>query len=450
MNRRHASVVVGIALLVRTAVVVWAASRFPAAADGFFYDAFAKRLSLGAGYTWLWPDGVVTPAAHYPVGYPAMLAPFYVLFGAHPWVAMMFNSLLGVLGVFALFLVLVRVTSERRALVGGILFAVHPAIVPYTAGVMTEGATLSLLCIALACAVLPRRLRTRVVGTGLVIGVATLVRPQCLLLAPVFGWIAADGQTVLRRLALGAIVSMLTIGVCLPWTARNCAQMDRCALVSVNGGWNLLIGTQTTTGSWTELAVPEECKTVWSESKKDECFERAGRREISERPLAWIARAPKKLFVTFDYFGAAPWYLHSSNASAFSDRAKLNLGILETIFCRVVLLAALFVASRREGTHSRVRFALGILGVLFALTEHGSVAYLVLAFTLLLGRRGALEIVTSAVILETAVLHAAFFGGGRYGLVVAPFVLAVAVLAPKSAAREYTVPSGALEPTHPV
>jgi hypothetical protein len=41
--------------------------------------------------------------------------------------------------------------------------------------------------------------------------------------------------------------------------------------------------------------------------------------------------------------------------------------------------------------------------------------------------------VTAAVLVATAVLHAVFFGAGRYGLVVVPFVTALAFVRPERA-----------------
>ena len=74
--------VFGVALLARMSVVWWASTRFPPAEDGHYYDVLARRLASGAGFTWLWPDGAVTFAAHYPVGYPALVAIAYAVLGA--------------------------------------------------------------------------------------------------------------------------------------------------------------------------------------------------------------------------------------------------------------------------------------------------------------------------------------------------------------------------------
>ena len=80
------------ALVARLIVVWWAAARFPPAEDGKFYDVVANRIARGLGYTWLWPDGVVTYAAHYPVGYPALVGGLYAVFGPLPVWAMVFNA----------------------------------------------------------------------------------------------------------------------------------------------------------------------------------------------------------------------------------------------------------------------------------------------------------------------------------------------------------------------
>src|SRR6185437_4946517 len=74
--------VLGIALASRLAIVAWAWSRIPLVEDGHYYDVLARRLAAGLGYTWLWPDGAVTYAAHYPVGYPALVAVAYRVLAA--------------------------------------------------------------------------------------------------------------------------------------------------------------------------------------------------------------------------------------------------------------------------------------------------------------------------------------------------------------------------------
>jgi hypothetical protein len=410
--------VLGVALAVRLAIVAWAAGRIPPAADGTYYELLARRLAAGEGYTWLWPDGAVTYAAHYPVGYPALVALGYSVLGPKPYVAMLLNAVIGAAAALAVWSIVHRVSGPKLALAAGFAMALHPALVPYTAAIMTEGVTASLLVIAAAFA---NRARWQsLLVMGLLLGVATLVRPQSLLFAPLFGAFAVS-----RRLVGAAVVTVIALAVCAPWTARNCTRMQQCALVSVNGGWNLAIGAQTETGTWQEIQVPAACREAFHEAEKDACFGREARRAILHAPGRFLSKIPAKLRATFDYFGAAPWYLHTANASAFPYRAKLVLGGLETLVVRLILAAALVTVFRAGRWPAMLLAGIGLVACVLV---PGAIATVALGLGLLslgLGRPPIVPI-TAAVVLATAVTHAIFFGAGRYGLVIVPFVTAIA------------------------
>jgi 4-amino-4-deoxy-L-arabinose transferase-like glycosyltransferase len=455
--RRHALTVTGVALAARLLVVAWAARLIPPAADGTYYHVLAKRIAAGQGYTWAWPDGVVTHAAHYPVGYPGVVGLAYALFGATPVVAMLVNAVLGTAGAWAAHDLLRRATSPRLALGGGLAAALHPALVPYTAAMMTEGVTAAASILAIALAARAKD-ATRsqgkeasrsglpwLVACGVVMGLATLVRPQVIAVAPAIGWLAAGADKgTLARVARLATVTALALIVCTPWTVRNCMRMEKCALVSVNGGWNLAIGAQTVTGSWQELTVPEACKEVFAEAAKDDCFGREARRVILAEPGAWLARVPAKLRVTFDYFGAAPWYLHAANPVSFPYGAKLWLGAFETITSRLLLVAALVAVRTIAGPRRLLREAVTGIGLLSCFLTAGALGYVACgAAVLLLGRKELERIpmvvpASALVLLVTAVMHSVFFGAGRYGLMVVPFVTALAFVRLAAPSRSTT------------
>jgi 4-amino-4-deoxy-L-arabinose transferase-like glycosyltransferase len=467
--------VFALALVARLAVVAFAASRFPAAEDGRYYDKLAARLAEGAGYTWLWPDGVVTFAAHYPVGYPAFLAAGYRLFGHHVAVAMVGNAVVGAVGVLALGGATRGAFGRRAGLVAGLLLALHPALLAYTPAVMTEGVTAAVLSVSVY--LLHRaQLASRgarlgsfawVLALGCSVGLATLLRPQSILVAPFFGFWAATGAprsprprllrtSLVARVGAALAVLAIALAVCGPWTARNCVRMKSCALVSVNGGWNLLIGSARgaeSTGHWMPIDVPEECKTVWDEAGKDACFGRAARAIIARDPLTFVSLVPRKLAATFDYCGAGPWYLHAAAPEAFSEADKRRAGIVETVFVRSTLLGALLAvgaaAWRRRALVALTRpivAGIAFLGGASLLHTHAAWSFVALACLLLLAfgspfRRGeplgalarsrtsALFAGSFAVLVTTLLVHAVFFGAGRYSLVVLPFVTALGAAA---------------------
>ncbi|MFC1641517.1 glycosyltransferase family 39 protein [Myxococcota bacterium] len=442
-----------VGLLVRLGVVIWAAERFPPAADGSFYHIVAERISRGLGYTWLWPDGAVTFAAHYPVGYPALVGAWYWILGPKPWVAMLLGAVLGSLAIVAVHRMAARETGRAGALLAAILVALHPTLVFYTAALMTEGLVAALLS-GLGWLTLSVRARVDrrwawMAGLGLATGLTALVRPQILLLAPLLGALAVKSPGIRshpwrHRLLAAGLTSGLALAACLPWTLRNCSRMDRCVLVSANGGWNLLIGSgPAATGSWVpiEKMLPAECRTVYAEVAKDDCFGRAAWRHMADRPWHWVGLIPRKLAATFNATHAASGYLGQSNALAWPGRAQAGLSACEIIWQRVIVALGLVALARARGPHHSGRRVIGVLAGLGLLQVAAWPSYLaVVVMALLLGKeladRPVLGLAAGA-LAATALTHAAFFGAGRYALVCVGVLSALAGLAfgPKAPER---------------
>lgn len=444
VRTRDMALLSGVALLLRFSLVLWAASRFHPAEDGKYYDIVAGRIARGLGYTWLWPDGAVTYAAHYPVGYPALLGGLYALFAPHPWLGMALNAILGSLAVAGVYRLAMTLGSRRGALIAGAIAAAHPTLLFYTPALMTEIVSASLLAlgawVALAAAERQSGCKTiGVIGVGLLMGVAVLVRPQQLVFAPVLGWLAMGASVALRQrwkhgLAGALTVTTLAVLTCLPWTYRNCERMGRCMLVSANAGWNLLIGTcEAGNGAWVavdQAGIPAACRTVFDEAQKDVCFGDGAVERIRRRPAAWLALMPKKLERTFDDVGTPGWYLHSSNWKAFPEQYKTALGASEVLADRSILLLASLVVMRSSGRKPLWRVALvaAAMACMCAPIAWVGVLLLVVA-SLSLGLRLLGEpalLLAIAGLGSTAIIHAVFFGGARYAIVTLPWTIALA------------------------
>ncbi len=457
-----ACALVGFAL--RAVVVLWATDRVPPAADGTFYHTVATRIAAGLGYTWLWPDGAVTYAAHYPIGYPALLGAAYRLLGAEPSVAMWLNAALGVVGIVVVHALswhtAVGVGLAERARtagnMGALLVAVSPTLLGYTPALMTEGAVGVFVASAVWAGLraslasgAPRRWGWLGI-TGLLMGAATLLRPQSLLLGPVLGalaWWSSGCDRLgdkLRGMVAGAVVLSVSLGVCLPWTLRNCQRMEHCVFVSANGGWNLLIGTfPEGHGAFVPIdgsRVPVECREVFQEAEKDICFGTAGRARIAQNVWGWLRLAPAKLRVTFEHNAAAAEYL--GNAGVLEASAKWRLGAVEVISQRLgflLVLLGVLRPDRRLAEGRRWAWVVAGLGLLF-LGAGAHLAWLGLlvgassrALLPLLRARRVPQIESRrqpivqraqpyvvqaalALLALTFLIHGVFFGAGRYTL----------------------------------
>jgi len=221
--------------------------------------------------------------------------------------------------------------------------------------------------------------------------------------------------------------------------------MKSCVFVSANSGWNLFIGSaEGATGSWVpleRLGVPAACGEVWGEAEKDACFRAAAIDRILNAPGRFLALVPAKLAATFDYAGAAGWYLNSSNPKEFGEREKFALGVAETVWQRALVLASL-CALGSSGPRRRTRIGIVIGSISSLFTRAGWIAHVGLAAAaLLFGRRLAdkpAAFLAAATVAITALTHAAFFGAGRYSLVCFPAIAALAgtVLTRRDAPRD--------------
>ena len=404
--------------------------------DGHYYHFGAERIAAGLGYS---EDVLINGAAvwkpwcHYPVGYSALLGAVYAVTGPALWVAPALNALLGAGLVAAVHRLAQRWLSKTRARAAGVIAAVHPGLILYSAVVMTEGLA-ALLLIAAPLALLRYRGQRGALFGGALIGLATLVRPASLLAAPALALLCRGRRP---RAMTGVLASLVALLVVTPWTIRNCLVMDGCALVSTNGGWNLAIGALTETGRFRTLRAADGCPVVTGQVQQDRCWAAVGRQIIARDPLRWVRMMPKKLGHTYDHESFAVEYLREADPAAWPEaRRTLGRQVL-SLFHRLLLVVAAFsVVSislpRREQLRQWLPQA-SLAAVLAALAAYAAfniqhpffwlaVAAPLIALLPLPGRPplGAVGRYLLCIFAATSATHAVFFGDDRYHLVITP------------------------------
>ena len=270
--------------------------------DGHYYDFGARRIAAGLGYS----DGAGGwhPWCHWPVGYSGIIAATYRVFGHGPHIATIFNAFTGaLLAVFTHRLARYEL-SANRARAAGLLCALYPGLIIYSALVMTEPLSALALVVAGWCWARYRRDRPLlgVALFGLVIGLGTLVHPSLLVFAPAPLLLAGDTLSaslrpaaLKRGIALAAISTAFAFLPVLPWTIRNCRVMDRCTLVSTNGGWNLAIGSfARATGRFETLRSSDGCAVVTGQSPTGRLLARCRAKNHSQRSRAMARPRPEE------------------------------------------------------------------------------------------------------------------------------------------------------------
>jgi len=200
-------------------------------------------------------------------------------------------------------------------------------------------------------------------------------------------------------------------------------------LVSANGGWNLLIGTfPEGNGAWVALdgdRVPSSCRLVFQEAAKDECFGKAAIERIAKNPMKWLALVPAKLRATLDHTSIAADHLVESGA--LTREGKKLLSYPEVALQRILFLLALCGAwALANPIWKKVRHWLlvfGAFGFLGLGATWGWLSVLLLVGPSGIRRPGVAGALVS--VASTMVVHAVFFGAGRYSL---PLLLLAAPL----------------------
>ena len=245
--------------------------------DPLLYQRFAQGIAAGRGYQ-SFGD---LPTAYYPPGYPFFLGAIQwvcdrlSIGSAMPTAAALVQALLGTVTIAAV--IVAGQTWKPNHLVfnswsvgsaAGAIVALWPNLILHGTTLLSETlylALFSLLTVGLLqwFAIPTPGLRTDLrahAAVGLLLGSATLVRPQVLLILPVLV-IASLLQRLSWRefLARWGTVALCVAVLCMPWAIRNHSVFGEFVAISTNGGDNLCVGFHEGAGGGFE--IPPDCQT---------------------------------------------------------------------------------------------------------------------------------------------------------------------------------------------
>jgi hypothetical protein len=214
----------------------------PVVNDMGVYHQLAMGLLSGEGYhTDLEPHF----KAFRPPGYPFFLTALYYVFGPNPAVVLFSHALMGAMTCVLVYWIGRDCWSQRVGLVAGILCCVNPEAIHWSREFLTETLFIFLLVLLVFLCV---RLsseggRVAVVAAGLVLGYATLTRPNVLVLIPflVLYFLFCTDLPLRRRVVVAISLPLLCLLTLLPWSIRNYHVLDAFVPVASIGGFALYV-----------------------------------------------------------------------------------------------------------------------------------------------------------------------------------------------------------------
>lgn len=210
----------------------------------FNYTEAARAIQDGDGilYPREWPDPSETRLVSRPPGYPAFLAAVYGTLGPSYADVLAAQAVLTALLPVALLLLVTRLAGAHAGIAAGLLAALS-APLGYHASIVTPDGLSALLAVLITVLVWRAR-RGRagaraawLAAAGASVGVATWLRPNFVLLAPLLALATVRASPRSGRRWLPAVVMVaVAIAVVLPITVRNARLYGAFVPVSANGG----------------------------------------------------------------------------------------------------------------------------------------------------------------------------------------------------------------------
>jgi hypothetical protein len=268
--------------------------------DGEAYDAFARTLFQHGTFGWSAGD----PTAFWPPGTTFLHTALFWLFGLRyePIVATNIGLSLGIIWLTAR--LAARFWGQQVAIVSSLILAVWPTLVMYPTILASELPFLFLTLLAMDIW-FGEKSGGRALGpwwAGVVLGLASLVRPQALLLPVVFAAAyvltrrnpAFAAKAQLQWIAISALVMAL---LAAPWVWRNHQIYDE-PLLTTNGGITLWMGnTPGTDGRY--MPMPKSLDHLPG-NEKARVLAQEAKAYILADPLAFMRRAATKLFILYN------------------------------------------------------------------------------------------------------------------------------------------------------
>ncbi len=306
-----------VALVLRLLVILLLP--LPPSSDArWYFDRALELLETGR----FAEQGIST--AYWPVGYPAFLALVLAPVGDEPLLGQLANVALALALIALLYRWCMQLWGDWRvACTAAWMLALYPNHIAYTGILMTEP-LYAVLILSTVVVAQSQRLRWRWLCAGVLAGLATLVKAQTLLFAPLLlALLAYVGRNGRERDAARAARPWLVAMICmaatvLPWTARNAVVMGALVPVSTNGGTALLLGNNDDMYWGQVKAYVEETPLVRARR-----FTVADQVQADQRARAlalnWIAQHPGQFLTLMPLKACHQWCVDGDAEWAFQN-----------------------------------------------------------------------------------------------------------------------------------
>ncbi|MDD5355577.1 MAG: glycosyltransferase family 39 protein, partial [Candidatus Omnitrophica bacterium] len=289
-----------IALALRLAYGYYASS-LPLQMDEKIYDALAKSLVAGRGFSFTEPAFFTvmpnTPTSFWEPIYPLFVALIYYLVGPIAVGVKITQAFVWLLIVYIVYLLGKEILGEREGAIAAGLTAVNPYFIYLSGSLLTENIYILLLTLSFLFLIRSIRQANKLnyVLSGACFGLSALTRETIIYFIPVcLVWLyfcVPERKAVLNRIAIFICTLVLVV---MPWSIRNYIVHGRFHLISTKGGFNLYVANSADYRfkDW-EIITPEV--SARTELDKNAALYKLGFKSIMANPTRFVRNGIIKL-----------------------------------------------------------------------------------------------------------------------------------------------------------
>ena len=324
---------------------VWAAamwSRQPKY-DEASYLQLAKGLCQGLGYV----NDNGAAEDFWPVGFPALLSP---LTCGHLHATFVLQIVIGLLTTLAVSIVGARAINPTVGRLSGLVYAIYPNHVFYSALALTEpfAALLTLVTVALILRIERGGVGLAVV-TGILMAVLILTRPVLTLFPLVAcGWLLSRREVARRAVRLSVVMGLVAAAGISPWIVRNHREFGTWTELSANGEYTFHEGNISGALGSFHRSAPALEQLLPKTAYHGGLGYRMGWANIVRDPVGMVQRMPQKLsyFVALETDGAL-WTIKGLPLQP--SLASILILLLASNIAYVCVVAGALLALTRPG-----------------------------------------------------------------------------------------------------
>jgi hypothetical protein len=313
-----------------------------------------------------------TATAFFPPGYSFLLVPLASLLGGSPWTFFLTNVLLLLGATLALRWVFLMIDVPNGLANGLSLFLfLYPTRLFSTCVPLSDipfSVFYMMSCAMYVMYALNPWKGAYVFLAGVFAGGAALIRASgVILFVPLLiALFLREGQGVRERLLCVAALLGGFLVMVLPWTVRNTAMLGHVVVISANGGYNLLAGSNPRgTIFWTDYPdslLRADGNPAWSEAERDSFWLARGRAHIAEDPSSFLAGGVQKVVraLSADSHGLGALRAHTNFFALVPWLRDVSFGLNNFLYYLFIMVLLASVRKRWPRLNEFRRMFLGI------------------------------------------------------------------------------------------